>query len=103
MMTKQTIARLRQVKMLLNLVDSFTPILSMPVRSRVMPRAQKSGYSERKETLIGMASLKCFCMVLFTRLSSWPLYALATLAVPMTYSSNKFQPMMKATNSPTVT
>ena len=62
-----------QVKILLNLVDSFTPILSIPVRSRVMPRAQKSGYSERKETLMGMASLKCFCMVLFTRLSSWPL------------------------------
>ena len=103
MMTNTTMATLRKVKILLNLVDSLTPTLSIPVSSRVIPRAQKSGYSDRKETWIGMADLKCFCMVLFIRLSSWPLYALATLAVPITYSSRRFHPITKATNSPTVT
>ena len=52
-MTRSTTPRLRQVKTLLNLVDSLTPMLRMKVRTSVMPRAHKSGYSLRYGTSMG--------------------------------------------------
>ena len=41
-MTKRTTARLRTVKMLLNLEDSWTPILRTTANSRVMENAVQS-------------------------------------------------------------
>ena len=34
-----------------NLVDSLTPMQRMTVRSKLMPKAQKSGYGDKNETL----------------------------------------------------
>ena len=58
---------------MLNLVDSFTPKLRMHVRIRTRVKAQKSGYLERYGTSMGMYSRKVFCMVLFIRVSIYPL------------------------------
>ena len=41
--TRSTTTRLRQVKTLLNLVDSFTPMDKMMVSKKVMAKATKSG------------------------------------------------------------
>ena len=41
-MTNRTTARLRMVKTLLNLVDSWTPMLRMIERRMVMPKAVQS-------------------------------------------------------------
>lgn len=56
-----------------------------------------------KDTLIGAAAVMDFAMVLLQRLSIYNAMPLATLAVPMTYSSIRFQPMVNAMNSPTLT
>ena len=51
---------------------------------------------------MGMASRKAFSIALLNRLSRYPEYALATLAVPMAYSRIRFQPITKPTSSPEI-
>ena len=70
--TKITTKILRQVNMLLNLVDSLTPMHNTKVKSKVMKKAHRSGYGLRKGTSIGRILLKAVAMDLFIKLSMYP-------------------------------
>uniref|UniRef100_A0A224XX55 Putative secreted protein n=1 Tax=Panstrongylus lignarius TaxID=156445 RepID=A0A224XX55_9HEMI len=103
MITVSTVRRLNAVKILFIKADSRTPHARSAVRTSTMPSERKSGYAERKLTLIGIISFKVSAITLPVIVSRYELNALATLAVPITYSSIKFHPITNAASSPTVT
>lgn len=51
-----------------------------------MKKAKKSGYGDKKSTLIGNSSRIVVCMVSFVNESKYPLRPRATEAVPGNYS-----------------
>lgn len=67
------------------------------------PKAKKSKYGARKSHEIGAINKKQFRIAYPAKLSMYKLKPFDILAAPMTYSKIKFQPTMKAKNSPMAT
>lgn len=100
---KRMVNTFTEVKVLFSRLLSFTPKANNAVIAMTIRKEKKSGYSPRNETSKVMRFLKN-CDIWFpAKESTYPLSPLATLEVPITYSSTRFQPMVKATNSPTDT
>ena len=67
--TINTVARVKAVKMLFNIVDFLTLIIKSNVNAKIKKNAKKSGYSDEKGTSNGIIESKVLCNASFVKAS----------------------------------
>lgn len=68
-MTVPTVHKFNAVKMLFKNVDSFTPMISNPVRTMTNAKDMKSGNGDMKSMLMGIRRVSFSCITLPTKAS----------------------------------
>lgn len=90
------------VNMLLTIIDFLSPSANAIVTISGIDSASKSKYSAKKLVLIGVISKNVVLNKLSVTASRYNVMARAAAAEPIIYSKIRFQPIIKAINSPRI-